>query len=135
MISGTFNYYFDKGVDYDGQSDVEQIQIDKNFIELGLGAEYAIGEKLRVSGGWVHTITGVNSNYQSDMSYSTNTNSFGGGFGYRITPMIDLNIGGQFTVYQEDTKSFTHIVPTVETYNKKTWLIGVGLDFSFGKTE
>jgi len=22
-------------------------------------------------------------------------------------------------------------VPVVETYNKKTWLIGVGLDFSF----
>jgi len=140
MLSGSLNYYFDKGVDYDGQSDAEQVQIDKNFIEFGLGAEYSISEKLRVSAGWAHTITGVNSNYQSDMSYSTNTNSFGGGFGYRITPMIDLNIGGQYTFYQEDTKNFSHMlgtipVPVTETYNKKTWLVGIGLDFSFGKTE
>jgi long-chain fatty acid transport protein len=136
MLSGSFNYYFDKAVDYDGQPDVEQNQIDKNFIEFGLGAEYAINDKLRVSGGWVHTITGVNSNYQSDMSFSTNTNSFGAGFGYRISPMIDLNLGGQYTFYKEGSKSFiesTTSASVTETYNKKTWLVGVGLDFTFGK--
>jgi len=136
MLSGSFNYYFDKNVDYDGQEDVQVNKIDDNFLEFGLGAEYGLTEKLRISAGWAATITGVNSNYQSDMTYSTNTNSFGGGLGFRITPMIDLNIGGQYTMYAEDTKSFNHMlgtipVPVVETYNKKTWLIGVGLDFSF----
>ncbi len=136
MLSASFNYYFDKAVDYDGQSDVDQEQIDKNFIEFGLGAEYSISEKLRISGGWVHTNTGVNDFYQSDMSYSTNTNSFGAGFGYRITPMIDLNLGGQYTFYAEGSKDFNHMlgtfpIPVTETYNKKTWLIGVGLNFSF----
>jgi len=138
MLSGSFNYYFDKGVDYDGQPDVEQTQIDKNFIEFGLGAEYGITEKLRISAGWVHTITGVNLYYQSDMSYSTNTNSFGGGFGYRITPMIDLNLGGQYTFYKEGSKDYNHVlginpIPVTETYNKKTWIVAIGLDFSFGK--
>ncbi|MCX6326989.1 MAG: hypothetical protein NT144_10140 [Bacteroidia bacterium] len=139
MLSGSFGYYFDKKVDYDGQSDLVLNKIDKNFIEFGLGAEYGLSEKLRVSAGWVHTITGVNSNYQSDMTYSTNTNSFGGGFGFRISPMIDLNLGGQYTVYEEGTKSFGHAlsptvsIPIVETYKKNTWLIGVGLDISFGK--
>jgi long-chain fatty acid transport protein len=133
MLSGSLNYYFDKAVDYDGQPDVVQNQIDKNFIEFGLGAEYGISEKLRVSAGWLHTITGVNSNYQSDMGYSTNTNSFGGGFGFRISPLIDLNLGGQYTIYEEGSKSFARIGPALvkETYNKKTWLIGVGLDFAF----
>ena len=138
LLSGSFNYYFDKKVDYDGQEKVEVNQIDKNFIEFGLGAEYGISEKLRISAGWLHTITGVNSNYQSDMSFSTNTNSFGAGFGYRITPMIDLNIGGQYTFYKEGSKDITRIlgtnlIPVTETYNKKTWLVGVGLDFYFGK--
>jgi long-chain fatty acid transport protein len=140
MLSGSFNYYFDKQVDYDGQPNVNINQIDKNFLEFGLGAEYSLSDKLRISAGWASTITGVNSNYQSDMSYSTNTNSFGAGFGYRITDMIDLNIGGQYTFYKEGTKSISHYwnalapaVPVAETYNKKTWLIGVGLDFTFGK--
>ena len=137
-LAGSFNYYFDKGVDYDGQSDVEVNQIDKNFIEFGLGAEYGIGDKLRVSAGWVHTITGVNSYYQSDMNYSTNTNSFGGGFGYRISPMIDLNLGGQYTFYKDGSKDYNYMlgtipIPVTETYAKKTWVVAVGLDFYFGK--
>ena len=138
-VSASFDYYPDKKVDSDAQEKVSVNQIDKTFIEFGLGAEYGLSEKLRVSAGWVHTITGVNSNYQSDMSYSTNTNSFGAGFGYRITPMIDLNLGGQYTQYAQGTKDFTHMLggvlplPVTETYDKKTWIVAVGLDFSFGK--
>ena len=138
MLSGSFDYYFDKNVDYDGQKKVDLNMIDKNFLEFGLGAEYSLSEKLRVSAGWVATSTGVNSNYQNDQTYSTNTNSFGAGIGYRITSMIDLNIGGQYTFYKEGTKDFSHMLGTfpvtvTETYNKTTWLVGVGLDFYFGK--
>ncbi|HKJ80727.1 MAG TPA: hypothetical protein VJ954_01785, partial [Ignavibacteriaceae bacterium] len=71
--------------------------------------------------------------YNSDMRYSANTNSFGAGFGYRINDMIDLNIGAQYTFYADASRSFTDITAYNETYKKKTWLIGVGLDFSFGK--
>ncbi len=132
-VAGSFNYYFDKKVDYDGSEAIHINMIDHNLLEYGLGAEYGLSEKLRISAGWVATRTGVNSDYQSDQTYSTNTNSFGAGFGYRITPMIDLNLGGQYTFYAEGSKSFTHTVPVMETYNKKTWLIGVGLDFYFAK--
>jgi long-subunit fatty acid transport protein len=139
MLSGSFGYYFDKKVDYDGQTDVNINQIDKNFFEFGIGAEYSITDKLRISAGWAATHTGVNSAYQSDLSYSTNTNSFGGGFGYRITPMIDLNIGGQYAIYQQGSKSFNHyldetnFVPVIETYDKSTWIAAIGLNFYFGK--
>ncbi len=132
-VAGSFNYYFDKKVDYDGSEAIHINMIDHNLLEYGLGAEYGLSEKLRISAGWVATRTGVNSDYQSDQTYSTNTNSFGLGFGYRITPMIDLNLGGQYTFYADGSKSFTHTVPVTETYKKKTMLIGVGLDFYFGK--
>jgi long-chain fatty acid transport protein len=141
MLSGSFNYYFDKDVDYDGDETAPHTpMIDKNFLEFGLGAEYSLTEKLRISAGWETTITGVNDNYQSDLRFDTNTNSFGAGFGYRITPMIDLNLGGQYTTYATDSKDFTHNiggnplypVPVTETYTKSTWLVGVGLDFRFG---
>jgi len=133
MVAGTFNYYFDKKVDYDGSEALNINMIDKNFLEYGFGAEYGLSEKLRISAGWLATSTGVNSDYQSDQTYSTNTNSFGLGFGYRISPMIDLNLGGQYTFYADGSKSFTHTVPVTETYKKTTMLLGVGLDFYFGK--
>ena len=136
-LSASFNCYFDKNVDYDGQEDADISMIDKNFLEFGLGAEYAVSEKMRVSAGWAHTSTGVNSLYQSDMGYSTPTNSFGAGLGFLITPMIDLNVGGQYTIYDTDSKDFTHYlgafpIPVTETYTKSTWLVGIGLNFHFG---
>ncbi|HEX2976650.1 MAG TPA: outer membrane beta-barrel protein [Bacteroidales bacterium] len=138
-LSATFNTYRDSRVDYDGSEKKNILMIDRNFLEYGLGAEYTLTEKLRASAGWVATNTGVLPAYQSDQTYSTNTNSFGAGFGYRITPMIDLNVGGQYTFYAEDVKSYSY--PKVsaplfsynETYNKKTWIVAVGLDFYFGK--
>lgn len=139
MVSATLNTYFDKNVDYDGSAALNVPMIKKNFMEYGLGAEYGLSEKFRISAGWVATSTGVNSDYQNDQRYSTNTNSFGFGFGYRISPLIDLNLGGQYTVYAEGSKDFskTLIPPTTinwnEKYNKKTMIVGIGLDFYFGK--
>jgi long-subunit fatty acid transport protein len=137
MLAGTFNYYFDKNVDYDGSELLNINMIDKNFFEYGIGAEYGVTDKLRVSAGWLATNSGVSSNYQSDMDYSTDAHSFGAGFGFRILPMIDLNIGGQYTLYEDGSKTFNHMlgtipVPVTEIYKKSTWLVGVGLDFYFG---
>ncbi len=133
MLTGSFNTYFDKNVDYDGSKTENIEEIDKNFLEYGLGAEYGLSDKLRVSGGWVHTTTGVAIAYNSDMRYSANTNSIGAGFGYRITDMIDLNIGGQYTFYADAKRDFMDLAPYTETYKKKTWIVAVGLDFTFGK--
>lgn len=139
MLTGSMNLYFDDKVDYDGSADINVNMIEKNFKEVAFGAQYAINDKLRASAGWLGTYTGVNSNYISDQRYSTNTNSFGGGIGYRITPMIDLNLGGAYTVYQLGEKEYNYFlggvqpVPVRETYDKATWIIAVGLDIHFGK--
>ena len=138
MVSGSMNYYFDKGVDYDGSESVDLKMIDKNFTEYALGAEYGLSDKLRVSAGWLGTFAGVNDDYQNDQRFDLNTNSFGGGIGYSVAPMLDINLGGQYTMYKEGTKGFSHMlgpipVPVTETYNKKTWVVAVGLDFHFGK--
>jgi long-subunit fatty acid transport protein len=136
LVGATFNTYFDQNVDYDGSESTDIDMIDNNFYEYGLGAEYSFSDKFRASLGWVATSTGVNENYQSDMRYSTNTNSFGGGIGYRISPMIDLNLGGQYTMYQDATKDFTRALGAyTETYSKQTWIVALGLDFYFGKKE
>ena len=138
LLSGSFNYYFDQAVDYDGQEDVDLDKIDKNFIEAGLGIQFGITDKLAVSAGWLTTITGVNDNYQSDLTYSLNTNTVGGGFGFMISDMIDINLGGSYTFYQEGSKIYSHnlagsgvLIPATDVYNKDTWVVAVGLDFHF----
>jgi len=138
LVSGSMNYYFDKDVDYDGSATENINMIDKNLTEYALGAELGLTKSLRVSAGWLGTFAGVNEDYQNDQRFDVNTNSFGGGIGYRISPMIDLNLGGQYTIYKEGTKDFSHMfgpipVPVTETYNKNAWVVAVGLDFHFGK--
>ncbi|MEA1878563.1 MAG: aromatic hydrocarbon degradation protein [Bacteroidota bacterium] len=135
-ISGSMNLYFDKNVDYDGSESLDINMIDKNFKEFAIGLEYGITEKLRASTGWIGTFTGVNSLYQNDQRYSLNTNTFGGGFGFRINDMLDLNLGAQYTFYEEGSKAFDYMlganaIPVIETYNKTTWVLAVGLDFTF----
>ena len=138
LISGSFNYYFDKNVDYDGQPDVDSVLIDKNFIEAGLGIQVGITDRLFASVGWLTTMTGVNDNFQSDLKYSLNTNTFGGGLGFKINDMIDINLGGSYTIYQKASENYTHWLipgilsaPAKNTYNNKTWVAAIGLDFHF----
>ncbi len=137
LLTGSMNMYFDKKIDYDGSESLDVTMIDKNFSEYALGAELGLSDKFRVSAGWLGTFTGVNSDYQNDQDYSLNTNSFGGGIGIRVAPMLDFNLGAQYTFYKEGSKEFSHMlgvlpVPVVETYNTDTWVVGVGLDFFFG---
>ncbi len=138
LLSASFNEYVDKNVDYDGSETLNINEINKNFLEYGLGVEYGVSDKLRISAGWSHTTTGVNANYQSDQRFSTNTNSYGAGIGYRISQMIDINLGYQYAFYAQGSKTYDHMLGTnpvsvTEIYNKSTWMVAAGVDFYFGK--
>ncbi len=132
LVSGSFNYYFDKKVDYDGQSDVNINKIDKNFIEAALGIQVGLTEKLFVSAGWLTTIPGVNDNFQSDLKFSLKTNTFGGGLGFKVNNMLDINLGGSYTIYEQGSKGYNGGAgPATDIFNKNTWVAAVGLDFHF----
>ena len=133
-ISTGVHYYFDQDVDYDGSAETNINMIDKNFIEYGLGLEYGLSEDLRISGGWLTTITGVNDNYQTDQSYSLPSNTFGAGIGFSLTEMIDLNLGGSYTLYQEGEKTYDAELPVgsiTEVYDKDIWIVALGVNFHF----
>jgi long-chain fatty acid transport protein len=139
LISGGFHYYFDQNANWDGREE----KLDRGLYEIALGAEYGLGEKVSLSGGWLMTSTGVTEEYQTDQSYSLNTNTFGGGLGFKITDMIELNLAGSYTMYQEGEKNFQRelggegqsgtYIPLTETYNKNTWVVAVGLDISIAR--
>ena len=131
-VAVTFNTFFDKKVDYDGSDKLDIKMIDRNYFEYGLGVEYGFTSKLRASAGWLSTNTGVLPAYHNDQRFSSNSNSFGLGAAYRISPMIDVNLGGQYTINADYKKPYANGAYH-ETYGKKTLIFAIGLDFYFGK--
>ncbi|MGM0666809.1 MAG: OmpP1/FadL family transporter [Bacteroidota bacterium] len=136
LVSAGVHYFFDKNNDYDGNPNQDVEMIDKNFIEYALGVEYKLFGPLSVSAGYLGTQTGVNDNYQSDIRYSLNTNTFGGGVKLSLTPLIDINLGASMTMYDEGSKTYSYLlgeipVPVTETYDTSTWVVAVGVDLNF----
>lgn len=138
-IEADFESYFDGAVGwkrtdpFTGAEITADDFIDKGYLLYGFGLEYSLSDALLLSAGWIGTQTGVNDKYHSDLSYSLNTNSFGGGFAYTINDMLKLNVGGFYTMYAD--KTVTYPISTTEsydqTYDTKTWGVGIGLDFTF----
>ncbi len=133
FIAAGMSSYFDKSNDYDGDKDLEVEMIDKNFFEYSVGVEYAVAKMIKLSAGYSGTQTGVNDKYQSDLRYSLNTSTIGGGIGLTLSPMIDINLGGMWTMYQDGSKStkITGLPDTIETYDTETWVVAIGVDLHF----
>ena len=59
------------------------------------GAEVKPDQKIFLSSaGYVYANQGVNSMYQSDLTYGLATHTFGAGGAYSITDNIKINLGG-----------------------------------------
>jgi long-subunit fatty acid transport protein len=145
------NYYFDKSADYGHKLDLDLNSstpstfvknkeiIDDNGWSLQAGLEVNLSEKLLVSGGYILANQGVNSKYQSDLTYFLGTHTFGVGGAYSVTDKIQINLGAGYTIYIDDEKMVDHMfasptpvnIPARETYAKKTMMFGVGVDFRF----
>lgn len=127
-----YHNYFDKGAGWAKDDNGNEL-IDKNFTEYALGLEWAVSPKFLVSGGYLLANTGVNENYQSDLSYSLTTNTFGYGFAWNISKTFTLQAGGYYTVYTDQTVAKSNSgINYNETYDKFTYGLSLGLDISLG---
>jgi len=143
------NYYFDKSADYGHKIDNDldpatpTVHIDNseiiesNGMSVHGGLEYHISDNLLISGGYAWANKGVNSLYQSDLTFANATHTFGGGAAYSVNDMIKINLGASYTMYLEDEKDVNHNflgitnVQAKETYKKSTMVVGVGVELSF----
>jgi len=141
------NYYFDKSADYGHKIDDDLNSatptvhvnnseiIESNGMSLQGGLEYNVSENWLVSAGYVYGNKGVNSLYQSDLTFGNATHTFGGGGAFTLNN-LRINLGASYTMYLEDEKSVNHflgatnLLPT-ETYTKSTMVVGVGVELSF----
>lgn len=139
MLSSGVHYYLDKSTDLGG---AEDILFDKNYIEYALGFDYKLTDKFTLGAGWLMTRTGVSDAYQSGLSYSLPSNTFGFGGAFALTDMLDLNLAGSYTVYEDGSVSYQYaspLAPTVlvnnvtETYAKDVWIVAVGLNLRLAR--
>ncbi len=136
LLTTGFHYYLDKNANWEGKED----QLDHNSWEFALGAEYGFTESIKGSLGWLKTKSGATEEYQTDLSFSLPSNSIGGGIGWQILPIMELNLAGSYTMYAEGEKNFDYTgaygpVPVKETYIKPIWIFAIGLNFNFGATK
>ncbi|HOV24061.1 MAG TPA: transporter, partial [Candidatus Marinimicrobia bacterium] len=112
-----FNYYNNGAVDWDGD--------EKNFdntTEFGLGAEYALTEKLKVSLGGQYSMMGAKPESQSDMDFNLDAFTIGGGVEYQISPKVKLNVGALDAFYIEAENA-----SGIEKYNQTNYLVAFGV--------
>lgn len=141
MFYTGIHYYFDKAIDFDGSKLQDIEMIDKNTYEFAFGGEYIINSKYRASAGLCLSRPGVNASYLNEERFAGNSSTIGAGFGIRLSSLIDLNIGGSYTMYKEvETQTIND--PEVganspaslsNVYDSRGWVLSVGLDFMFGE--
>lgn len=130
-ISGGVHYYFDKTANY-GKKNFKGLfykdnskVVNYNFWEAALGVEYTINDKFLVSAGYLRTKSGVNEYFQSDLSHSLSTNTFGFGLKYNVSDKIAINAGFMKSYYEEYSSPINY----QEKYNRNATVAAIGVDF------
>ncbi len=140
-ISAGAHYYFDKTAAY-GKVESRDANgfptfyenkevIDNNFLEIALGFEYELNDKILLSAGYLRTQSGVNMKYQSDLSHSLSTNTVGLGGRYKVSDKIGVNVGFMKSFYLMKTKPFDIPVVYDETYKRSATVFALGVDLKF----
>ncbi|MEN8156404.1 MAG: hypothetical protein ABFS10_05610 [Bacteroidota bacterium] len=132
------NYFLDKSAYYGKTDDAgeqinNELSIDQNGYSIAASLEYKILDMLGVSAGFSTGNNGVNSQYQSDMSYALKSNSVGGGLFVDVGDLLTINAGFVYTMYQDYPNAQTYDlggtqVPFTDTYGKDNMLFAVGVD-------
>ncbi len=114
-LNGGFHYYFDR--------QATQHENKHNYLKHGgwevlAGAEYDVTKRWTVSAGWQTTNYGLgkNSEFISDMSFVTNSNSVGIGARFQLRKKVALNIAYFKTFYKEYKRTQTDFYALNEKY-------------------
>jgi len=128
-IAFDYNMYFNEDVDWDGkEANIE------NGSEIAVGVEYALNQSLTLSGGYLISTSGAKEAYQSALSYSLNSTTFGLGLKYNLNPQMAISLGFSSTAYEEGSKAdvvYAAGLTGNETYMKEAIVFAFGLQKSF----
>lgn len=116
----SYNLYFDNGVDWGNNvndiavwgtvdpSQVRHRETDKNYYEIALGLQFNLADNFALSVGGLRSKTGINENWQHDLSYSNSSYTLGGGIEWGILDNLKLDLGVSNTFYEDNEVSFAY---------------------------
>jgi len=142
----SYNYYFDKNVDWGGNirdisvwkdrdpSQIRAREIENNSFDIALGLQFNATEKFSVSAGAMYQKAGVADSYNSDFSYAPDSYiALGGGIMWKITDQLTLDAGVSYIMYEDAEVSYFD--PDLngnynESYGKESISFALGLSYS-----
>lgn len=131
-VSIGYHHFFDSDAK---MANDKQQYINGGVNEYLIGTEYEIGKYVVLSTGLQLTKTGVTDAYQSDLSYSLNSYSYGVGAAINISPKIRLNMAYFVTNYEDWTKVSANYNGTTITgtdvYSRTNKVFGLGIEYKF----
>ena len=143
-----FHYYLDKDASYGRKDDSgafvnngdevtvggeTTVYLNSNAYEAAAGLEYDVIDMLTLSGGFLYTASDPNGIFQSGLSYTQNTMTFGLGAQVHVLDNFDIDLGYSNTSYTLYTKSLNSATfgAYEETYDKTAWVFAAGLTYRF----
>ena len=124
-INGGYHMYFDKDVKWYNNT---QRLLSKNSREYLLGGEWDVNDRLTVSAGAQMTRYGLTDEYMNDMSFVTNSISYGFGANYKLNDIFTMKVGYFQTDYDEYNRESANNVK--DSFTRTNRVLGIGCDIS-----
>jgi long-subunit fatty acid transport protein len=135
-MSVSYNNYGDKNVDWGKNIYGEPRTISRNSWEMAFGGQYQVVKSVALSMGYLHTEIGATEQFNSDFSYYSISNTYGGGFEIKPLANLTIDLGMLVTEYKNAPKLFKDADATIgnyfEVYKKHNLGFAIGLGYHFG---
>lgn len=129
-INAGWHCYYDKNAAKENDA---QDLIRHNTHEWSAGIEWNCWKDLTISGGWQNTCYGNSDAYMKDISFTTSSNTYGFGFGYKLNDHWYADLGYFFTVYKKYTKETDNYndtsIPGKDVFWRDNKVVGVGITY------
>ena len=110
----------------------KQELIDGGTWEITGGAEYDICKLVTISAGWQTTNYDLSDAYMNDLSFTTSSNSIGGGIRLNVTERTSIDLGYMQTFYStRDVVTETQAGKKTDSYTRTNRVIGLGFNLKF----
>ena len=106
--------------------------IDGGTWEITGGAEYDICKLVTISAGWQTTNYDLSDAYMNDLSFTTSSNSIGGGIRLNVTERTSIDLGYMQTFYStRDVVTETQAGKKTDSYTRTNRVIGLSFNLKF----
>ena len=110
----------------------KQKGIDSGTWEITAGAEYDICNFVTVSAGWQTTNYNLSDAYMNDLSFTTSSNSVGGGVRLNVSSRASIDLGYMQTLYStRDVTTATQAGDKKDSYTRTNRVLGIGFNLKF----